>query len=73
MISSGKMKKLNTYELRNPSGKVFCGKGSSDFVQDTIFRIGKLQENIEKTGMQIATAMSRSLFMKTDKSGGSDV
>jgi hypothetical protein len=67
------MKKANTCEPMNPSGKVFCGKNSRDFVQDTIFRIGKLQDHVEKAGMQIANAMSRSLFIKTDRSGGNDV
>jgi hypothetical protein len=67
------MKKENTTEKCNLSGKVFFGKGSQDFVQDTIFRIGRLQDHVEKTGMQIASAMSRSLFMKNDKPGGNDV
>jgi hypothetical protein len=72
-MSDGKMKKVSIYQQIKHSGQAFCGKSNNDYVQDTIFRIGKLKDHVEKTGMQIATAMPRSLFMRTDKSGGNDV
>jgi hypothetical protein len=68
-----KMKKVNVSERADLSGKVFCGKRSDDFVQDTIFRIGRLRDCVEKTGMQLANTMSKSLFMKKDNSGGNNV
>jgi hypothetical protein len=73
VISNGKMKKVNIDTNINPVGTEFCRKSGNGFIQDTISRIGQLQDHVEKAGMQIANAMARSLFMKTDRSGGNDV
>ena len=69
----GKVKKANPIEQSNAAGKAFSRRGGNDFIQDTIFRIGRLQDHMEKAGMQLATSIPRSLFMQKDKSGGNDV
>ncbi len=67
------MKRAIASEQNEHPGGVPCVKNSHDFVQDTIFRIGRLRDHAEKAGMQIASAMPRSLFMQKDKSGGNHV
>lgn len=72
-MPDGKVKKVNAIEQSSFAGKGLSRRSGNDFIQDTIFRIGRLQDHMEKAGMQLAASMPRSFFMQKDKSGGNDV